>query len=77
MDDKQGQVIFKRAEFLVNTSVDDLQSSLPHYEANDEDIAVIRLGLKWCERRGEKTKVTLLKRKLKKMEKEAENASTR
>ncbi|RJP53602.1 MAG: hypothetical protein C4583_04250 [Anaerolineaceae bacterium] len=73
MDDKQGQVNFKRAEFLVNTSVDDLQSSLEHYEANEDDIAVIRLGLKWCERRGEKTKALLLRRKLKKLEKEAKD----
>lgn len=64
-----GKSAYARAQDLVSTSVEDLQSSLPHYSAKSQfDIEVIRYGLKLCERRGETTKVTLLKRKLKKME---------
>ena len=60
-----------RARSLVSTSVDNLHSSLWFYDAHDEfDVATIREGLKICERRGEKTKATMLRRKLKKMEKE-------
>ncbi|MFZ5856755.1 MAG: hypothetical protein ACOYZ6_07990 [Chloroflexota bacterium] len=71
-----GKSVFERAQDLVGTSVEDLQASLPHYSSESQkDIEVVRYGLMLCERRGEKTKVTLLKRKLKKMEKEAEDAS--
>jgi hypothetical protein len=65
---------FTRAQSLVGTSVDDLHSSLNFYDRNiQSDIETIRYGLKICERRGEKTKATMLRRKLKKMEKQ--NAS--
>ena len=62
---------FKRAQDLVSTSVDDLHSSLPHYQSSEQsDVETIRYGLRICERRKEKTKATMLRRKLKKMEKE-------
>lgn len=56
----------ERVSWLVNTSVEDLRSSLNF----EEDQAVIRKALKVCKDRGEKTKATMLERKLKKMEKE-------
>ncbi len=71
-----------RARNLVSTSVDDLRSSLYFYQWNiKSDVETIRLGLLICEKRGEKTKAVMLRRKLKKMEEtlntwnEAENAS--
>lgn len=64
-----------RANFLVNTSVEDMQSSLYSYTyLNISDVQTIRLGLAMCKRRGEKTKVKLLERKLKRMEKDLAKA---
>lgn len=66
-----GKSVFERAQDLVSTSVEDLQSSLPHYSSEFQaDIEVVRYGLQLCERRGERTKAAILKRKLKKMEAE-------
>jgi len=63
--------VAERAQGLVSTSVDDLHSSLPYYQGIDPfDVETIKHGLKICQRRGEKTKATMLRRKLKKMEKE-------
>lgn len=60
-----------RAKSLVNTSVQDLMSSLVHYKGIDpSDVEVVKKGLKICVERGEKTKAVALRRKLKKMEKE-------
>lgn len=56
----------QRVSWLVNTSVDDLRSSL----AFEDDLAVISKCLAVRKRNGEKTKVTMLERKLKQMEKE-------
>lgn len=67
----RGDSPFLRAGDLVSTSVEDLQSSLYFYDAKiQSDIETIRYGLRICERRGEKTKATMLRRKLKRMEKE-------
>lgn len=52
-----------RAQFLVNGSVGDLVSGLPHYKV--DDIEVIKIGIRICKRRNEKTKVGHLQRKLK------------
>jgi hypothetical protein len=60
-----GMSPMKRARFLVNGSVGDLVSGLPHY--NVEDIDVIKLGIRICKRRNEKTKIGHLQRKLKKL----------
>ena len=66
-----GKSAYERGSTLVSTSVEDLQSSLPHYTSeNQEDIEAVRWGLRICERREEKTKIAILTRKLKKMEKE-------
>ena len=59
----------ERARKLVSTSVDDLRSSLYFYEWNVKvDVKTIRLALQMCVRRREKTKASMLQRKLKKME---------
>ncbi len=58
----------KRAQFLVNGSVGDLISGLPHYKV--QDIEVIKIGIRICKRRNEKTKVGHLERKLKKLTEE-------
>lgn len=75
------KTIRERAHYLVNTSVNNLQSSLYFYKWDvKRDVETIRYGLGICLRRGEKTKANLLRRKLSQMEKniktlmEAENA---
>lgn len=61
----------ERVKDLINTSVDDMRSSLGFYKGDDpEDVEVVRLGLKRCVERREKTKAAMLNRWLKKMEKE-------
>lgn len=57
-----------RARFLVDGSVGDLISGLPHYKVGD--IGVIRIGIRICKERKEKTKVGHLERKLKKLNEE-------
>lgn len=51
---------------FVNTSVDDLQSGMHGYN----DMNVLRAALKIVVRRGEKTKATIIRRKIAKLEKE-------
>ncbi len=51
---------------FVNTSVEDLQSGLWAYN----DLNVLRAGLRVVERRGEKTKAAIIKRKIAKLEKQ-------
>lgn len=53
---------------FVNSSVEDLQSGL----YNHDDLRVLRAALKVVTRRGEKTKAAIIKRKIAKLEKEAE-----
>lgn len=53
---------------FVNTSVEDLQSGLWAYN----DLSVLRAGLRVVERRGEKTKAGIIKRKIAKLVKDAE-----
>lgn len=53
---------------FVNTSVEDLQSGL----WADNDLNVLRAGLRVVERRGEKTKAAIIKRKIAKLVKDAE-----
>lgn len=66
-----------RAYFLVNTSVEDMQSSLPLYTyLCITDVQTVRLGLAICKKWGEKTKVKILERKLKRMEKDLAAAPT-
>ena len=52
---------------FVNTSVEDMQSGLWSYN----DLDVLRAGLKVVERRKEKTKANILRRKIAKLEKES------
>lgn len=67
-----GKSAYVRAQDLVSTSVQDLQSSLPHYSRERQsDVEVICYAVRLCERRGEKTKATLLRRKLKVMERDS------
>jgi 5-bromo-4-chloroindolyl phosphate hydrolysis protein len=68
--------INQRAMDLVSTSVEDLRSSLNFYEAEKaEDVRIVEIGMQICDRRGEKTKAGLLKRKLNIMRKALETAS--
>jgi hypothetical protein len=61
----------RRASMLVGTSVQDLESTLPYYKSNDlEDVKTLKMALALCEKRGNKTKTSLLRRKLKNIEKE-------
>lgn len=64
----KGRNATARARFLVNGSVGDLVSGLPHYKVGD--IAVIRIGIRICKERNEKTKVGHLELKLKKLNEE-------
>lgn len=68
---KQFPSVNERATYLVNTSVQDMTSGLYNYDGTDaSDVETIRKALQICLKRGEKTKVTILRRKLKRMEKE-------
>lgn len=73
MEDKN---IKQNGRDLVSTSVDDLQSSLWFYDGtNPAHVQILEHGLKICERRGEKTKVKLLKTKIRKLQKDVSHAS--
>lgn len=63
--------LVKRACDLVYTSVDDMRSGLWSYK-DAEGLQVLRVGLMIVNKRGEKTKAMILKRKIKKLEKELE-----
>lgn len=60
----------ERANDLVGTSVQDLQSSLTHYKTL-QDKKIIGIALMICRRRGEKTKVKVLQAKFNQLEKTA------
>lgn len=63
----------ERARDLVSTSVEDMNSSLNFYQFDEPtDVEIIMLALKIVTRRGEKTKVKILERKIKKMKKESD-----
>ena len=63
----------EHARGLIGTSVDDLRSSLYFYDGSSPvHEQIIEHGLQICERRGEKTKATMLRRKLRNLKKEAE-----
>lgn len=53
---------------FVNTSVEDLQSGMYSYN----DLNVLRAALRVVTKRGEKTKAAIIKRKIAKLEKDAE-----
>ena len=55
------------AQYLVNTSVQDMESGLWHYSTR-EDLRVLKAGLKIVNRRKETTKAKILKRKIRQME---------
>ncbi len=59
--------VSKRAQDLVNTSVDDMQSGLYNYSTR-EDLRVLKAGLKIVNRRKETTKAKILKRRIKQVE---------
>lgn len=62
-----------RVSNLINTSADDMATSLRCAEVNGNlDIEVLRRALMLVGHRGEKTKVRILQRYIRKMEKEAE-----
>jgi len=64
------KVVHERAALLVGTSVDDLQSGLWFFQWNKKlHVEIVREGLSICEKRGEKPKATILRRKLIQMEK--------
>lgn len=58
----------EQVDWLINTSVDDLQSSLYAYSV--QDLNVLRKAYARVKRRGEKTKAKVLASKIRKLEKE-------
>lgn len=58
-----------RARFLVNTSVQDMQSGLHGYKTR-EDLRVLAIGLIIVRQRKEKTKVKLLTAKVNRLRRE-------
>jgi hypothetical protein len=60
--------MMQRAQALVNTSVQDMQSGLWNY-TTQEDLDVLRIGYLLVRRRREETKCKLLKSKIRKLEK--------
>lgn len=66
---KKNSVVLQRARNLVNTSVQDMQSGLSHYWSR-EDLRILSVGLIIVRKRGEKTKVSILERKIKKIRKD-------
>lgn len=60
--------VAEKARGLVNTSVEDMQSGLWSYTTH-EHLRVLYAGLMIVTRRKEKTKVMILKRKIKQLEK--------
>ncbi len=61
--------ISDRVSWLINTSEHDCRVSLTYYMNTKEDLEVIRRGIRICKRRGEKTKVMHLERKLRQLTK--------
>jgi len=62
----------ERVSWLVNTSVQDLHSSLHFYNSKSaDDMEILKSALATCKRRGEKTKAKLLDSKMRKMERDA------
>lgn len=57
----------ERAQYLVNTSAQDMHSSLGTLVRGD--LAVLRAAVKITKRRGEKTKVRMLQSAIRKLEK--------
>jgi len=57
----------ERIDWLINTSVDDLQSGLWNYGV--EDLDLLRGAFKRVTKRGEKTKARILRSKIRKLEK--------
>lgn len=66
---KKNSVVLSRARNLVSTSVQDMQSGLSHYWSR-EDLRILSVGLIIVRNRGEKTKVSILERKIKKIRKD-------
>lgn len=74
MDEEK--TVYERAISLVNTSVEDMKSGLWFYRGNEpKHLEIIRRGIEIVKRRDEKTKLSILNAKLKKMLKEAENVN--
>ena len=63
--EQEDQEIKRRAINLISTSVQDLQSSLHHY--NNDDIEIVRHAHLLAHKRGEKTKKKILYSKLRKL----------
>lgn len=67
---RDGREVFERAYDLYATSVQDMQSSISHY-GNFEDIKVLELVRLISMRHGEKTRVIVVTRHIKKILREA------
>ena len=65
--------MMQRAQALVNTSVQDMQSGLSDY-TTQADLDVLRIGYLIVRRRRAETKCKLLKSKIRKLEKALEQA---
>lgn len=63
----QRLAVSARAQNLVGTSVQDMESGLSHYSTRD-DLLVLRAALKIVKRRKETTKAKILARRIKKVE---------
>lgn len=71
----RNQNINEMVNSLINTSVEDMTSSLNFYSyLNQEDVMIVALAKVRCNKRGEVTKVNILSRKLKKMQKDIATA---
>lgn len=66
---RKNSVVLSRAKFLVNTSVQDMQSGIHTYWSR-EDLRVLSVGLIIVRKRGEKTKAGILERKIKAIRKD-------
>ncbi len=66
---KLNNELAQKARSLVNTSVQDMQSGLYNFTSRD-DLQILRTALMIVNKRGEKTKFNILRRKIAKLEKE-------
>ena len=66
---KLNNELAQKARSLVDTSVQDMQSGLYNFTSRD-DLQILRTALMIVNKRGEKTKVNILRRKIAKLEKE-------
>lgn len=70
----KNRALLEQAQWLVNTSVQDMQSGLWNYTTQD-DLKSLQLGYVMVRRRDEKTKAKILASKIKKLQKDLSKSS--